>query len=169
MISLVVATDKSGLIGRENKIPWRLRDDLINLSNLTRGHAVIIGRKTFDSLLWYYDKSGNPLPGKMYIVVSRNQEYMPVRDNAMVVHSIGDALRVARDFDEHVFILGGASVYGEMLPFADRIYLTEVKTHAEGDAHFTFDRDAWREVSREPHPQDERNEYAFDLVVLDKA
>jgi dihydrofolate reductase len=168
MISIVVATDKDRVIGRENKIPWRLLDDLVNLRNLTRGHAVILGRKTYDSMLWYYNKSGKTFPGKMYVVVTRNLDFDPVRDNAVVAHSIEEALEVARKFDTDIYAIGGYGIFEAIIPQTDRIYLTEVNTHAEGDAFFPeLDMSQWQETSREHHEQDERNEFDFDFVILD--
>lgn len=169
MIAMVVATDKNRVIGRENKIPWRLKDDLVLLRNLTQNHAVILGRKTYDSMLWYYEKSGKPMPGKMYVIVTRDAAYMPVRENAVVAHSIEEALQVARTFDEQIFVNGGASIYEALLPYAERIYLTEVQAQAAGDVYFpSLDAQAWQEVSREHHVKGDRNEYDFDVVVLDK-
>lgn len=169
MISMVVATDRNGVIGRENKIPWRLRSDLVRLRKLTLGHPVILGRKTYDSMVGYYDKSGRPMPGKMYIVVTRNDQYKSARDNACAVHSVQAALDLAKQFgDEQMFVIGGGAIYSALLPATDRIYLTEVQTEAEGDAHFPeLDMSEWVEVSREHHAKDEKNEYDFDVIVLE--
>jgi dihydrofolate reductase len=170
MIAMVVATDTNRVIGRENKIPWRLKDDLVALRSLTKGHAVVLGRKTYDSMLWYYEKSGKPMPGRVYVIVTRDTEYVPVRDNAVVAHSIEEALQVARKFDDQIYVNGGASIYEALLPYTDRIYLTEVQTQAEGDVYFPgLNPDIWHETSREHHTKDDRNEYDYDVVILDKA
>lgn len=167
---MIVATDKNRVIGRENKIPWRLRDDLIALSRLTKGHAVILGRKTYESMLWYYNRSGKPMPGKMYIVVTRDTTYKPGRDNATTAHSIEEAIAAAKTYEGDIYVNGGGTIYRELLPFARRIYLTEVNTETEGDAFFPeLNATEWREVSREHHEQDERNEFDYDVIVLEKA
>jgi len=169
MISIVVAADKNGVIGRENKIPWRLRDDLVMLRNLTLDHTVILGRKTYQSMEGYYDKSGRPMPGRTYIVVSR-EGYTPLRDNAKVVSSIDEALELAKKLgDKAVFVIGGGGIFAGILPYTDRIYLTEVQAEVEGDVFFPkLKMEAWREVSREHHTKDDRNQYDYDVMVLER-
>ena len=171
MITIVVATDRNGVIGREDRVPWRLRNDLIMLRELTKGHTVILGRKTYESMDGYYNRSGRPMPGKTYIVVSRNPDYQPTRDNVRVTHSIDAAIALAKELgDEEVFAIGGGGVFAEILPHTDRIYLTEVHAEVEGDANFpALDKTQWREISREAHQKDEKNEYDYDTVVLERA
>lgn len=170
MISILVATDKNRVIGRENKIPWRVRDDLVMLARRTRGHTVILGRVTYDSMVWYYNRSGKTMPGKTYIVVTRNPDYTPARENARVAHSVDEAIAIANDLgDEDIFAIGGAGIFKEILPRTGRIYLTEVQTEAEGDAYFPpIDTSLWHEVSRERHPKDERNEFGYHTIVLER-
>jgi dihydrofolate reductase len=170
MIAMVVATDTRGAIGRENKIPWRLRSDLVKLRKLTLDHTVILGRKTYDSMVAYYNKSGRQMPGKMYIVVTRNADYKPARENARIVHSVQAALDLAKQLnDENIMVIGGGAIFTALLPVADRIYLTEVQTEVEGDSYFPkLDRREWHEISHEHHQKDEKNEYDFDLMVLER-
>ncbi len=170
MISIVVATDKQGVIGQENKIPWRIRDDLVTLKKLTKGHTVILGRKTYESMDWYYNCSGRPMPGAAYIVVSRNDDYKVTRENARVVHSVEEAMVAAKEAgDPEILVIGGGGIFAAMLPFTDRIYLTQVQTEVEGDAYFpVLDMGQWHEISREQHTKDERNEYDFDVVLLQR-
>nr|AIA15161.1 Dihydrofolate reductase [uncultured bacterium] len=169
MIALIVAVDKQGVIGREHMIPWRLRDDLIKLKELTAGRAVILGRKTYDSMLTYYDRSGRPMPGALYIVVTRNRSYKPARDNATVAHSIEDAIEAAENFGDDIMVIGGEQIFTAMLPCAQRIYLTEVQTVAAGDAHFpVIDKKLWWEISREHHSKDVHNDHDYDFVVFER-
>jgi dihydrofolate reductase len=169
MISMVVATDKQGIIGRENKIPWRLQDDLVALRNHTAGHAVILGRRTYESMCGYYDKSGKPMPAKVYIVLTRDLDYQLVRDNALTVHSVNEALAAAQAYGSDLYIIGGAAVYESFLPYADRIYLTRVHTFAEGDVYFPrIDPEQWQETTRTHHSKNERNEFDYDVVTLDR-
>ena len=170
MISIIVVTDKNGVIGREDRIPWKLTSDLVNLKRLTKGHTVILGRKTYESMDWYYNRSGREMPGKMYIVVSRNEGYKPARQNTTVAHSIEEAIAKAGSYgDENVYVIGGAAIFEAMLPYTDRIYLTVVQTEAEGDVHFPkIDDKQWRELSIENHTKDEKNEYDFDMLVLER-
>lgn len=170
MISIVVATDKNRVIGRENRIPWRIRDDLVMLKKLTKDHTVILGRVTYDSMVQYYDKSGRPMPGKTYIVVTRNPGYKPARDNACTASSIEDAIQQAGKLgDDQILVIGGGGIFRDILPFTDRIYLTEVQAEVEGDSYFPeLDKSEWREVSREHHAKDDRNEYDYDVAILER-
>ncbi len=171
MISIIVAADKNRAIGAKNRIPWRLSHDRVLLKNLTLDHTVILGRKSYDSMVWYYDKSGRPMPGKVYIVVTRNADYKPARDNARVAYSVGEALEVARSLgDETIQVIGGGEIFKAALPMAERIYYVEVDTIVEEpDAHFpVIDKDEWAEASRQHHPRDERNEYDSELVVFER-
>jgi len=170
MISIIVAADKKRAIGAKNKIPWRLRDDLILLKKLTHGHTVLLGRKSYDSMLRYYDKSGRPMPGKTYIVITRNLEYIPAREGAVAAHSIQEALQVAKVLGDETFVIGGGDIFRDSLPYVDKIYLTEVHTVIDAaDAHFPeLDMREWREVSREHHLKDDRNEFDYDMVVLER-
>lgn len=172
MISIVVAIDKNNVIGHENKIPWKLKSDLARLKHLTKGHTVILGRKTYESMVWYYNRSGRKMPGATYIVVSR-QEFKPAADRperTEVAHSIPEAIELASSLgDDQIFAIGGAGIFQEVLPQTDRIYLTRVDTEADGDVFFpVLDMSEWNEVSIEHHPQDEKNDHDYDVVVLER-
>lgn len=169
MISIVVAAAKNRVIGKDNRIPWRLRTDLKHLRDLTADRTVILGRNTYDSMVWYYDKSGKEMPGKTYIVVSRTLDYTPARKNAQVAHSIEDALAQAHELGDDSFAIGGNAIYQALLPFTDTIYLTEVQAGIEGDTYFPkLAEKEWQEVAREHHLKDERNEYDYDFVTLQR-
>lgn len=167
---MVVATDKKGVIGREDRIPWRLRTDLIKLNRLTKGHTIILGRKTYESMDWYYNQSGREMPGAMYIVVSRNSDFVASRQNVTVVHSIDEAMAKAKEIgDDDVLVIGGGGIFAAMLPHTGRIYLTEVQADVDGDAYFPkLNMSEWRETSREHHQQDEKNDHDFDMIVLER-
>ena len=150
---------RNRVIGRDNRLPWRLPEDLAYFKRVTLGHPVIMGRRTWESI-------GRPLPGRLNIVVSRNPGYRA--PGAVVVPSLDEAWRAAGDADE-ACVIGGTSLFEEALPVADRIHLTEVDAEVEGDTCFPdFDRSQWleREVAR--HPRDERHEYPFRIVVLER-
>jgi dihydrofolate reductase len=168
MISYIVATDKKGAIGKDNLIPWRIRSDLVLLKQLTLGNVVILGRKTYDSMVQYYDKSGRPMPGNLYVVVTRDTSYAPQRDNAVAAHSSDDAIKQATHTGGDVFVIGGSQIYELFMPHADRIYLTEVDIIVDGDAFFSFDKSKWHETSRTHHEKSDRDEYDFDTVVFDR-
>ena len=158
-MALIAAVAANRTIGLGNRLPWRLPEDLRRFKALTLGHPVVMGRRTWESI-------GRPLPGRLNIVVSRNPGY--AAPGATVVHSLDDAWRAAGDADE-VCVIGGTSLFAEALPTADRIHLTEVDAEVAGDTYFpSFDRAGFseREVARQP--RDERHEYPFRIVVLER-
>ncbi|WP_374399541.1 dihydrofolate reductase [Niveibacterium sp.] len=154
-LALIAAVARNGTIGRDNALPWRLRDDLKRFKALTLGHPIVMGRKTWDSL-------GRPLPGRRNIVVTRQRDLK--LEGAEIVHSLDEALALCGEV-ERAFVIGGAQLYAEALPRADELCLTEVQAEVEGDAHFPDWRDAgFTEVRREGHPADEANDHAFEFV-----
>lgn len=156
--SLVVARARNGVIGRDNRLPWRLPADLAYFKRVTMGHPVIMGRRTWESI-------GRALPGRKNIVVSRDPRYEA--PGATVVGSLEDAWRAAGDADE-ACVIGGTSLFAEALPTANRIHLTEVEADVPGDTFFPeFDRTAWTEKEVARHARDERHEYPFRIVVLE--
>jgi dihydrofolate reductase len=156
-ISLIAALARNRVIGRDNQLPWRLSADLRRFKALTMGKPIVMGRKTYESI-------GKPLPGRTNIIVSRDSSYSA--EGCCVVHSIDDALLAAGDSDE-VMIMGGANLYSQLLPRADRLYLTEVQADVSGDTWFPeFDEMQWQELERESHQADEKNEFDYDFVVL---
>lgn len=157
--SLVVARARNGVIGRDNRLPWRLPADLAYFKKVTLGRPVIMGRRTWESI-------GQPLPGRRNIVVTRNRDYEA--PGATVVGSLQEAWRAAGDAEE-ACVIGGTSLFAEALETADRIHLTEVDAEVPGDTWFPeFDRSAWveREVAR--HPRDGRHEHPFRILVLER-
>ncbi len=159
MLSLIVAMDEQGLIGIHNRLPWRLSSDLKNFKRITLGKPVVMGRKTYESI-------GRPLPGRENIIMTRNKNYQA--DGATVFNALEDMYAHCSEVDE-ALIIGGAALYRQTLDKAARIYLTEVHTRLAGDAFFPdFDRSRWREVERREFGSDEKNEFAFSLVVLER-
>lgn len=140
------------VIGKDGRVPWHLPADMKHFKTLTTGHAVIMGRKTFDTL-------DRPLVNRRNIVVTRNRDYRA--PGAEVADSLDAALDVAKGDDE-IFIAGGEDIYRLALPRADRIYLTLVHATVEGDAHFPeFDTAEWELVDEERHERDARHAFAF--------
>jgi len=158
-ISVIAALARNRVIGIENRLPWRLPEDLAHFKALTLNHPILMGRKTFESL-------GRPLPGRTNIVITRNANYKP--DGCLVADSISGAIALCADVDE-VFFIGGAELYAQAIPLADRLYLTEVDIEAEGDARFPdYDRSAFREVSRERHTREKGDALRFDFVLYER-
>ncbi len=161
-IAYVVAIDDNGLIGRENDLPWHLPDDLRWFRDRTMGKPCIMGRKTYESLPDRY----RPLPGRLNIVVTRNTAYEA--PGAVVVHSFDEALRAAGDAEE-IIVAGGADLFNAFMSLVDRLYLTRVHGAAEGDVYFPdYDPAQWREIYRQEHPADERHDYAFTWLILER-
>lgn len=147
------------VIGVENRLPWHLPEDLQHFKALTMGHHIVMGRKTYDSI-------GKPLPGRTTVIITRNMDYAV--PGCIAVNSIDAALTVCHG-DSEVFFVGGAELYGQALPIADRIYLTEIKRDFPGDAHFPqFDLSRWNEVSREKHRTNGSEPFEYHFVVYDR-
>ena len=159
-LSIVVAVAENGVIGRRGSLPWRLSDDLKMFKRLTTGHTIVMGRKTWESI-------GRALPGRRSVVITRGDDFRA--EGAEAVHSLAEALELT-ERDDEVFITGGAEVFREALSQCDRIYLTRVHANVDGDVFFPpIDWREWREVAREEHSADEKNQYPFTFLTYDRA
>jgi dihydrofolate reductase len=157
-LSLIVAYALNGVIGRDNALPWKLPSDLAHFKRTTLGHPVIMGRKTWESL-------GRPLPGRRNIVVTRDPDYLA--PGAECADSLAQAIEYLKDVKQ-AFVIGGAQLYQEALPFAHEIIATEVLENIDGDAFFApLDKDHWTEISRTPYPVE--NGLRFDVVHYQRA
>jgi dihydrofolate reductase len=153
-LHLIAALGRNRVIGAANDLPWRLPDDLKRFKALTLGQTILMGRKTWTSL-------GRPLPGRDNRVLSRAAEFNP--EGARVFDQIDAALAAPQG--EAVWVIGGGELYAALLPFASRLYLTEVAAAPEGDTWFpAMDPTQWIEVAREHHPADAKHAVAFDFV-----
>ncbi|MBA4850980.1 dihydrofolate reductase [Emticicia sp. BO119] len=161
MITIIVAVAENGAIGKDNRLLWRLSDDLKQFKALTSGHAIIMGRKTFESI-------GKPLPNRTNIVITRHGK---VSDDESVItaNSIKRAIEMAKEVkgEDEIFIIGGGNIYEQSLSITDKIILTEVKVNIEGDTFFPkLNEEDWREVSRKSYQKNENNDHDFDIVEL---
>jgi dihydrofolate reductase len=157
MLTLIAAVSDNGVIGREGDLPWRLSADLKRFKQLTMGKPVILGRKTYQSI-------GRPLPGRTMIVLSRSADAAAFPSQVRLAGTLDEALRYAEEADDaaEAMVIGGAAVYAEALPRAERMHLTHVHAQVEGDVFFpAFNASAWRVEAEAHHPADDRNEYAF--------
>jgi dihydrofolate reductase len=158
-LSLIVAMDAGGMIGRDGALPWRLPEDLRNFKRITLGKPVVMGRRTWEAI-------GRPLPGRRNIVLTRDPSW--AAEGVLVARSPDEALSLAGGAGE-LMVIGGADVYRLFLPRADRIYLTEIQGRFEGDTRFPdWKREEFVEVSREEHAADVEHAHAFTLLVLDR-
>lgn len=164
IVSLIAALSQNRVIGKNNDLPWHLPDDMKYFMETTQSHHVIMGRKNYDSI----PRKFKPLANRTNIVVTRQPGF--TAPGCIVVNSIEDGLSIAKDNNEsEVFIIGGAEIYHQSLPFANRLYLTEIHAHIDGDTRFPeFNKSQWKEVSRRHHLSDERHKFPFDFVVFER-
>ena len=160
-IAVIAAVARNGIIGVKNRLPWRLAEDMRRFRALTTGHAVIMGRRTWESI-------GSPLPGRQNIVITHRMR--PALPGVEFALSLDDALARAKLADP-VFVIGGEALYREALPRADVLYLTEIQRDFAGDARFPdFDRARWRETEREEHTAlDAGDSFAYHFAVYERA
>jgi len=155
-ISVIVAMSQNRVIGDKNCLLWHLPDDLKMFKELTVGHTIVMGRKTYQSI-------GKALPNRRNIVISRQAQF--IAHGCWIVGSPGQAIQLATEWNEtELFIIGGGEVYRKMLPFASTIYLTEVHTVIEGDTTFPNFDNEWKELQRTHHPSDNKHAFSFDFV-----
>ncbi|MEQ8850490.1 MAG: dihydrofolate reductase [Phycisphaerales bacterium] len=169
MLCAVVAIGENNVIGRDGGLPWRLPDELKHFKKITLGRVVIMGRRTFT------DELGKPLPGRTNLVITRQPDWSA--DGVETCPSLDAAIDRARehagdawdDPDRCPAILGGGQVYAQALPRIDRLYITTVHAHPEGDTRFPDLNPAdWTEIRAEHHPADARHAHAFTMKVLDR-
>ena len=160
-ISLIVAKAENNVIGKNNALPWKLKDDLQNFKKLTMGHHILMGRKTFESI-------GRALPGRMGLVIS--SEPHANTDDTFWFSSIFRAIKQAeRNGETELFIIGGEKIYKYALSLVDRIYLTEVLADVPGDVYFPqLSLKNWKKVSEQTYEKDANNEYPYVIQVLDR-
>lgn len=159
MISIIVAMDRNRVIGKDNRMPWRLPADLAYFRKVTLGHTVVMGRKTFESI-------GKPLDGRKNIVLTRDRQY--TKEGCTVVHSVEEALKMIQD-DKECFIIGGAEIYSAFLPYTQKLYITYIDHEFEGDTYFPeINYGEWRMVSRTPGPKNEKISFNYYFEVHER-
>lgn len=160
MVSIIVAIAQNGTIGDKNSLLWHIKEDMRFFRTTTSGHAVIMGRKTFESL------GSKPLPKRKNIVITRAERSF---EGAFTAHSLQEAIAMAEG-DEEIFIIGGAQIYAEALSVADRMYITRVERDYEGDTSFPWiDYSKWRLVSEERYERGEEFDAPFAFLCYDRA
>ncbi|GHA54337.1 dihydrofolate reductase [Pontibacter akesuensis] len=158
MIALVVAAAENNVIGKDNDLIWYLPADLKHFKSITMGHPMLMGRKTYESI-------GKPLPGRTSIIITSQKDFKA--EGCVVVHSLEEALEKGRELDDDLCIIGGANVYQQALPLADKVYLTRVHHSFDGDVFFPELSPAeWQVVEEEHHEPDEKNKYSYTFQTL---
>jgi dihydrofolate reductase len=162
-LSILVAMAKNRVIGKDNTLPWQLPPDLKRFKQLTMGHHIVMGRKTYESI-------GRPLPGRTSIIITRQPDYQV--PGAIVVASIDQALKVSsegQEIGQEIFVIGGAEIYQQALELCQRIYITEIQQEFDGDTLFPeLNQQEWREISREKHRLNDGGGLEYHFVVLDR-
>ncbi len=164
-LALIVAAAENGVIGRDNKLPWHLPEDLKYFKRVTMGKPIVMGRKTYESI-------GRPLPGRTNLVITRNPDWQA--EGVRTLPTVEAALSLAEDIAlidgaEELMVIGGAEIYAAALPLADRIYLTRVHAEVDGDAWLpAIDWQQWRELGRERHSAGEGNPYDYSFLVYER-
>lgn len=162
ILSLLVAASENNVIGKNNRLPWHLPNDMRFFKNTTWGLPVIMGRKTYDSL------KAEPLPGRVNIVITRQKDWQP--KGIIVAHSLQQAISAAQQTDSNeIFILGGGEIFKEAITTADRIYITRVHAVVEGDVFFPeIDADKWKLVSKRDCFADEKHAYDYTFETWER-
>lgn len=160
MVTIIAAIAENNALGKNNQLIWHLPADLKRFKKTTLNHAVIMGRKTYESL-------GKPLPNRTNILITRDKNYKA--EGCLVVNSVKEALKAAAEVDENPFILGGAEIYKQAMPFTDKLDITFVHHQFEADVFFPeIDKTIWKETSRENFKADENNKYDYSFVTFER-
>ncbi len=159
MLTIIAAAAENNALGKDNDLVWHLPDDFKRFKLLTSGHHIIMGRKTFESF-------PKLLPNRTHIIITRKTDYHP--PNTIVVHSLEEAIRIAK-LDEQPFIIGGGEIYEMGMDMADRIELTRVHGEFEADTFFPeIDEREWELVREQYHAKDERHDYSFTYLTYER-
>jgi dihydrofolate reductase len=168
MISMISAVAENKVIGNKNALPWHMPADFKYFKETTAGKTLVMGLNTFKSI------GEKPLPGRKHVILNMDTSYVPP-ENCVVAHSIEEVLEMTNQTDpvintgQELMICGGASIYKQFLPLAQRLYITEIHAIPEGDTYFPeVNKAEWNEVKREDHKADEKNQYDYSFVVLER-
>ncbi len=158
-LTIIVAISENNAIGKNNQLLWHLPADLKHFKEITTGHTIIMGRKTYDSI-------GKPLPNRRSIVITRSTDL--VIDGVEVVNSLNEAIELCKP-DEQAFIIGGAEIYNQAMPYVTAIHLTKVHQQYEADAFFPeINPTVWKEINSVTYPVDEKNNVAYTFSTLER-
>ena len=154
MLSIIVAKAKNNVIGKNNEIIWKLPTDMKRFKDLTTGHVIIMGRKTFESI-------GRVLPNRKHIIFSQNPDFKVEDENVEIVHSMLQIQQYIEDENEN-FVIGGAMIYNLLMPYVNKMYITQIDKEFEGDAFFPrVDSEKWKEIERLPQINENGINYEF--------
>src|SRR3989344_1445138 len=158
MITIIAAIGRNNVIGSEGRLPWKMKADMKRFKEKTKGKTVVMGRKTYESI-------GKPLKDRANIILTRNSEFEA--DGCTVANSVDEVFEIVNE-NEEIMVIGGASVYKQFLPRANKMYLTVIDHIFDGDTFFPDISDEWIETEREFHSKDSENPYDYAFVTLEK-
>lgn len=160
MTTIVVALGEKNEIGADNQLLWHLPKDLKHFKEITSGHPVIMGRKTYESI-------GKPLPNRTNIVISRKKDWF--QEGILIVGSIKEAIKFAKKIDENIFIIGGGNIYEQTMEITDRLEVTLVKANLDADTYFPkIDEKIWKKTDEICHEKDEKHAYDFCFQTFER-
>lgn len=160
MITIIAAIGKNNELGKDNQLLWHLPNDLKHFKNLTTGHSIIMGRKTYESI-------GRPLPNRTNIVVSRKENWF--EEGILIVPSLKEAIKHAKKINENIYIIGGANIYEQTIDLADRLDITQVDFSADADVFFPkIDKKVWRKIDEIAHQKDEKHEFDYTFQTWER-
>lgn len=161
MLSIIVAKAKNNIIGKNNELVWHLPEDLKHFKNLTTGHTIIMGRKTFESL-------GKVLPNRKHVIFSQNPDFKVKDENVEVVHSLLQ-IQDLIEGEEEAFVIGGAMIYNFLMPYVKKMYVTQINEEFEGDAFFPkIDEKVWKKTSEEKGIKNEENKLDYEFITYER-
>ena len=161
MLSIIVAKAKNNIIGKNNELVWHLPEDLKHFKNLTTGHTIIMGRKTFESL-------GKVLPNRKHVIFSQNPDFKVKDENVEVVHSLLQ-IQDLIEGEEEAFVIGGAMIYNFLMPYVKKMYVTQINEEFDGDAFFPkIDEKVWKKTSEENGIKNEENKLDYEFITYER-
>ena len=162
MLSIIVAKAKNDVIGGDNKLLWHISEDLKRFKDITTGHTIIMGRKTFESL-------GKVLPNRKHVIFSQNPDFKVKDENVEVVHSLLQ-IQDLIEGEEEAFVIGGAMIYNFLMPYVKKMYVTQINEEFEGDAFFPkIDEKVWKKTSEEKGIKDEDNKLDYEFITYERS
>jgi len=162
-LSILVILSTNNVIGRDNKLPWHMPADLKRFKNLTMGHHILMGRRTFDEIK-------KPLPGRINVVITRDHHF--AAEGVAIARSIDEAISKAEATGDHeIFLIGGGEIFKQVIHRADRMYITRIHADIEGDTYFPEfdDVNEWKLVDAEHFEADEKNAYPYSFLTYERA
>lgn len=162
MLSIIVAKASNNVIGGDNKLLWHISEDLKRFKEITSGHTIIMGRKTFESL-------PKILPNRHHIVITRDKNFKVDSEDVTIINDISDIISRFKDTNEEVFIIGGGEIYKILIPYTKKLYLTRVYKDFEGDTIFpVINYDEWKIVNKSEIKVNEKDNLNYDFIDLEK-